>query len=33
VKGKFGYVASFVDDLFGSDGSLNWVEAHSSSYE
>jgi hypothetical protein len=26
------YVGSFVDDLVDSDGSLNWVEAHSGSY-
>jgi hypothetical protein len=26
------YVGSFIDDLVGSDGSLNWCEAHSGSY-
>jgi hypothetical protein len=26
------YVGSFIDDLVGSDGSLNWVEALSGSY-
>ena len=26
------YVSSFIDDLVGSDGSPNWVEASSGSY-
>jgi hypothetical protein len=26
------YVGSFVDDLVGSDGALNWCEASSGSY-
>ena len=26
------FVGSFVDDLIGNDGALNWVEAHSGSY-
>jgi hypothetical protein len=30
-KDESGYVGCFVDDLVGSDGALNWCEAHSSS--
>jgi uncharacterized protein with PIN domain len=32
VKGACDYVGSFVDDLVDGDGSVNWCEAHSSSY-
>jgi len=31
-KGESGYVGCFVDNLVGSDGLVNWVEAHSGSY-
>ncbi len=27
------YVGSFIDDLYGADGSPNWCEAPSGSYE
>jgi hypothetical protein len=33
VKGERGYVGSFFDDLVNSDGSPNWCEAPSGSYE
>jgi len=33
VKSESGYVASFFDDLVAADGSPNWCEAHSGSYE
>ena len=32
-KGKQGFVYSFLDDVVDSDGSPNWCEAHSGSYE
>jgi hypothetical protein len=31
-KAEPDYVGSFIDDLVGSDGSLNWVGPHSGSY-
>ncbi|MDH5374331.1 MAG: hypothetical protein OEY40_02535 [Candidatus Bathyarchaeota archaeon] len=33
AKGERGYVPSFVDDLVDDDGSPNWLEASSGSYE
>jgi hypothetical protein len=32
-RGSPEYVGSFIDDLVGADGSPNWCEAHSGSYE
>ena len=32
-RGSPEYVGSFIDDLIGADGSPNWCEARSGSYE